>query len=52
MNGIQHPLFVSAPQRRQQVPFGAVAGEAVNDHFPGNAADAVLQQADVPLQVR
>ena len=29
-HGVQHPLFVGAPHRRDQVPLGSVAGETVD----------------------
>ena len=50
VDGIQDPLFIAAPQGRQQVPLGAVPGETVDHQLPGNVADTVLQYPDVDLQ--
>ena len=50
MNGIEHPLFIPAPKGGQQVPLGAISGEAVDDHFRRQVLQAQFQKGDLFLQ--
>ena len=50
MNGVQYPLFISAPQGSQQVPLRAVPGEAVDDCFRWKIPQAQLQNGNIFLQ--
>lgn len=50
MDGVQYPLFISAPQGSQQVPLRAVPGEAVNDCLRRKIPQAQLQNGNIFLQ--
>lgn len=50
MNGVQYPLFISAPQGSQQVPLRAVPGEAVDDCLRRKIPQAQLQNGNTFLQ--
>lgn len=43
----KHPFFIRAPQRRQQVPLGSVAGETMDHHLTGNVPQACFQNFNV-----
>jgi len=50
MNGVQYPLFISAPQGSQQVSLRAVPGEAVDDCFRWKIPQTQLQNGNIFLQ--
>ena len=50
MNGVQYPLFISAPQGSQQVTLRAVPGEAVDDCFRWKIPQTQLQNGNIFLQ--
>ena len=52
VQGVQHPLFITAPQRGDQVLLGAVSGEAVDDHPFRQHPQAVQDQVAIFLQVQ
>ena len=47
---IEHALFVRAPERRDEVALGAVAGQAVDDHLRWEYAQTLLEQVDIVLR--
>ena len=49
MDRIEHALFVRAPERRDEVTLGAVAGQAVDNYLRREDAQTLLEQVDIVL---
>ena len=50
LNGVEDPLFITGPERRQQDAFRAVSGQTVDDHVFRDEREQSAQEAIAAIQ--